>query len=369
MERGQSLAITVCLVSEAFGGIADYTTFLLKALNKNSLVKTHAIWLSNPQNSQEEKVSRKPPKDGTILNLVTPSKFKDPLIEIIPQLSSKIIHFQYETSFFPSHHHFLELLANVNSQTTKIIVITLHSVKIDPASIQMLKEGEKLVHTYIVHQENAKTFLLSKSINPRKIVVIPHGTPIIHPYPKKVGFFKTDSFKIALVGFLIVSKAYHKALSSIICKRNLEIIVAGMIKDPTVFQRIEFLQRKASATLTLIPRYLTTSELLALIAEADCIILPHEQEYFSSSGILHLVASLHKPLLVSSSPKFKELTCRIPFCEVTDGNYQRRIKTIQKPQVADQMSKKIAIFAKETSWIVVAKKTFELYQKLVQSPQ
>lgn len=363
------MAITACFVSEAFGGIADYTSFLLKALNKNSLVKTHVIWLSNPQNCQEEKVSRTPPIDETILNLVTPSKFKDPLIEIIPQFPSKIIHFQYDASFFPSHHHFLELLANVNSQTTRIIVITLHSVKIDTSSIQMLKEGAKLVNTFIVHQENAKAFLLSKGIDPRKIVVIPHGTPIIHPFPKKIGFFKTDSFKIALVGFLKASKGYHRALSSIIRKPNLEIIVAGMIKDPTVFQRIKFLQRKANAMLTLIPRYLTTSELLALIEEADCIILPYEQEYFSSSGILHLAASLHKPLLVSSSPKFKELTCKIPFCEVADGNYLRHIQTIQKPQVADQMSKEIATFAKETSWIVVAKKTFELYQKLLHSPQ
>ncbi len=363
------MAITVCFVSEAFGGIADYTTFLLKALNEKSPVKTHVIWLSNPENCQEEKISRKLPTTETILNLVTPSKFKDPLSEIIPQLPSKIIHFQYETSFFPSHHHFLELLAKIQAQNTKIIVITLHSVKIDPSSIQMLMEGAKLVNTYIVHQENTKAFLLSKGIDPRKIVVIPHGTPIIYPYPKKIGFFMTDSFKIALVGFLIAGKAYHKALSSIICKPNLEIIVAGMIKDPTVFQRIKFLQRKANATLTLIPRYLTTSELLALIAEADCIILPYEQEYFSSSGILHLAAGLHKPLLVSSSPKFKELTCKIPFCEVADGNYLRHIQTIQKPQVMDQMSKKIATFAKKTSWIVVAKKTFKLYQKLLQSPQ
>jgi glycosyltransferase involved in cell wall biosynthesis len=358
----------VCFVSEAFGGIADYTTFLLKALYEKSPVKIHIIWLANPENCQEEKISRTLPMTETILNLVIPSRFKEPLSEIILKLSHKIIHFQYETSFFPSNHHFLELLSNLHLQTTKKIVITLHSVKIDPPSIQMLKEGAKLVDMYIVHQENAKTFLVSKGIDPSKIIVIPHGTPIIHPYPKKIGFFKTDSFKIALVGFLRACKTYHKALSSIIYNHNLEIIVAGMMKNHTVLQQIKFLQRKANATFTLIPRYLSTSELLALIAEADCIILPYEQEYFSSSGILHLAASLHKPLLVSSSPKFKELTSKIPFCEVADGNYLKHIQIIQKPQVMDQISKRIAIFAKKTSWIGVAKKTCKLYQELLQSP-
>ncbi len=79
-------------------------------------------------------------------------------------------------------------------------------------------------------------------------------------------FFKKEYFKIAMVGFLTKNKAFEQALSSIITKSDLEIIVAGMVKDNEVLRQIKLLQQKAKAkaTLTIIPRFLTDHEFFAL---------------------------------------------------------------------------------------------------------
>ena len=366
---GGSLVIPVTVISEAFGGISSYTQYLLNELNSDNLIKTNAIWLHNSQIKLEGNILQTFIQNGTILNLSSPNQFYHPLRRALLESSSDIIHFQYDTSFFPSHDTFLRLLAEFSSKCERKIVVTLHSVNIDSHSIQFLKNAAELVDRYIVHQSNAKTFLISEGVDSTKIVVIPHGTPVIKSLPKEMGFFKTDLFKIALTGFLKTIKAFDKALSSIINSKDLEIILAGMVKDTEAIRLINNLRRNGEAPFTLILRFLHPPELFALIAAADCIILPYQQDYYSSSGILHLAASLHKPVLVSSSPKFKEITSRIPLCEVTDLNYLKAIQTIRDTAVINRITKKMAQFAKETSWPAIAEKTIELYKELAELPR
>jgi glycosyltransferase involved in cell wall biosynthesis len=207
------------------------------------------------------------------------------------------------------------------------------------------------INTFIVHQENAKNFLISKGMDPSKIIIIQHGSPIIKPTSYKMHFFKRDTFKIAMVGFLKKTKAFGKVLSSLITKEDLEIIVAGMVKDYEVIRQIEQLKQKAKATLTVIPRFLKDQELIALMG---------------SAGILHLAAGMKKIVLVSSSPKFRELTKKIPFCNVKSGNYLKHIEVLQNsPEIVTQLRQKIASFARDTSWPIIAKKTFKLYKSVL----
>jgi glycosyltransferase involved in cell wall biosynthesis len=358
--------LRILLITEAFGGIATYSEFLIQELNKNQRIKTRNIWFFNPQNYQIENIRKFIPHTRTVLNLPSSHNFKDPLMKIIRQDPSEIIHFQYDMSIFPSRNLFLKLLGEIRRQTSKKIVITLHSIYIDPPFIKMINDCLMFTDAYIVHQENAKNFLISKGMDPSKIFVIPHGSAIIKLIPNKMNFYKKNLFKIAMVGFLKKTKAFEEALSSIITKKDLEIIIAGMVKDKEVVRHITRLQLKAKATLTLIPRFLTDQELIALITEADCVILPYDQNYFSASGILHLAASLGKIVLVSSSPKFRELSEKIPFCNVKNGNYLKYIEVLQNsPEKVTQLSQKMTLFARDTSWPIVAEKTIKLYQNIL----
>lgn len=362
----RKIHLRILLITEAFGGIATYSEFLIQELNKIQKIKTRTIWLINPQNYSKENIRKFIPQTKTVLNLPSSHNFKDPLMKIIRQDLSEIIHFQYEMSIFPSRNLFLKLVREIRRQTSKKIVITLHSIYIDPPFIEMINDCSKFTDAYIVHQENAKNFLISKGMNPSKIFVIPHGSAILKPPPNKKLFFKKNLFKIAMVGFLKKTKAFEEALFPIIAKNELEIIIAGMVRNDEVIRHITRLQQKAKATLTIIPRFLTDQELFALITEADCIILPYDQNYYSASGILHLAAGFGKIVLVSSSPKFKELSEKIPFCNVKNGNYLKHIEVLQNsPEMVAKLSQKIALFARNTSWPIIAKKTFNLYQNIL----
>lgn len=356
----------VVLITEAFGGIATYSEFLLRELNTIEEIDTREIWLLYTENYQEKKIENFIPQNRTILNVPCSNCFKDILLTIIRQDPSDIIHFQFDLSIFPSQNHFLELLTGMQRQTSKKVIITLHSVYIDSLFIKMINDCQMFTDAFIVHQENAKNFLVSKGMDPSKIIIIPHGSPIIKPTSYKMRFFKRDKFKIAMVGFLKKTKSFGKALSSLITKEDLEIIVAGMVKDYEVIRQIEQLKQKAKATLTILPRFLTDQELNALMGGADCIILPYEQDYFSSSGILHLAAGMKKIVLVSSSPKFRELTEKIPFSNVKNGNYLKHIEVLlNSPEIVTQLRRKMASFARDTSWPIIAKKTFELYKSVL----
>ncbi|MFW9780516.1 MAG: glycosyltransferase [Candidatus Heimdallarchaeota archaeon] len=360
----------ILLISEAFGGIATYSEQLIREFNKTQGIETRTVWLFNQQNDQGENIRKFIPQARTILSLRNPKKFKDPLMQIISQDSSDIIHFQHDMNIFPSRDNFLALLREIRSQTRKKAVITLHSVYTEPSFLELLRDVLLLSDAYIVHQENAKDFLRSKGMDPEKIFVIPHGSTRIESQPKRMCFFEGKSFKIAMVGFLKRTKGFEEVLSSIITKKDLEIVIAGMIKEVEVVRHITELRGEANATMTIIPRFLTDQELIALITEADCIILPYNQNYFSASGILHLAIGLGKIVLVSSSPKFKELTERIPFCNVKNGNYLKHIEVLQtSPEMKTQLSQKLALFAKDTSWPLVARKTIRLYQKVLRMPR
>ncbi|MFX1286277.1 MAG: hypothetical protein ACFFB5_21770 [Promethearchaeota archaeon] len=358
----------VVIITEAFGGIATYSEFLLQELNVIEGIETREIWLLYPENYQEKDIIKFVPKNRTILNVPCSNCFKDLLITTIRQDPSEIIHFQYDLSIFPSQNHFLELLTEIQRQTSKKVIITLHSIYTDPPFLKMLNDCQMISNAFIVHQKNAKNFLISKGMDPSKITIIPHGSPIIRPNSSKIHFFKTNLFKVAMMGFIKRTKAFKETISSLITKDDLEIIVAGMVKEFEVIRQIEQLKQKAKATLTLIPRFLTDREFMSIMEEANCIILPYEQDYFSSSGILHFAAGMKKIVLVSPSPKFKEITKRIPFCNVKNGNYLERIEILQNSsETVNQVKKEMASFARDTSWSISAKKTFHLYQNVLRN--
>jgi glycosyltransferase involved in cell wall biosynthesis len=360
--------IDVCFISEAFGGISVYTDYLMKALEKKFSITPVGVWLSSSSKEIVPKIEKTISFQEFISEIPNVDHLKDKLINLIKNIPSQLIHIQYEKSFFPSDELFLEFLINIHKSTTKKIIVTFHSIYIDPFFIQMFRKWAEFIDTIVVHQENAKHFLISQGLDPEKIITIPHGTPSQNIVQKKNRFFKTNLFKILMVGILKKTKGFDKALRSLISDKTLEIIVSGWFRDlneSEFIQELYSIQDKSSATLSIIPQYLKHEELIDLITEADCVVLPYEQDYFSSSGILHLVAGLHKPMFVSTSPKFNELVKIAPFCKVEDSNYLTQIQELQYMQNKEKITKKIITFAESTSWDVIAKKTYELYHSMV----
>ena len=70
--------MNIILITEAFGGIATYTEFLVQELHKIKVMKTRIIHLLNPQYYQKEKIKKFIPQTRKVLDLPSSYDFKDP---------------------------------------------------------------------------------------------------------------------------------------------------------------------------------------------------------------------------------------------------------------------------------------------------
>lgn len=336
------MAVGVVIVAEAFGGIRTYAERLLGALRDAGGVRTSVVWVDAGTTGLAAALRRAP---------------------------ADLVHVQYDLGLLPSDTGLWDLLCDVRVQTSRCVVVTLHSVYPDAGFVRRLHDCRLLVDRFVVHQDNARDFLVQQGIPAAQVHVVPHGTTLSGPPPPGRRFFGSERFRIAAAGFLRRSKGIPQTIAALVGRQDLEIVVAGMVCDPAVRLEIERLQAAARCPVTLIPRFLEEEELGALVAEADCVLEPYDHPYFASSGILHLAAGAGTPVLTSSSPKFQELARRIPFCEVWDGDYGARIDRLrQDPALVRGIRAELLRFAADTSWAIVAGRTRDLYEHTLRSP-
>ncbi len=363
--KGEYIMIEICFITETYGGIAIYTDHLSENLRQNIDYDVKTLSIHYDQDCNDLIKHGNPSDSMNIIPIKSYEQIRDVLGDKILKSTADVIHFQHEFNIFRSNHYFLELLDNINYYSEKIILVTLHSVYTDSKKIQFYQKCSKLSDLIIVHQENAKEILLNNDIHQDKIAVIPHGTPEITHFKYPRGFFMSQKIKIIFSGFIAESKSFEKALLSLISYEGFEIVVAGMIKDPKVSMRLFALKNQSKADLHIIPKFLKWEELAPMIYEANYMILPYNQSYYSASGMLHLGISLNTITLVSSCPKFTELTKRVPECEVFDGNYKEAIINIEKLKMQDCILDKLMEFAEETSWDKIAEMTSYAFDLLI----
>jgi len=140
-------------------------------------------------------------------------------------------------------------------------------------------------------------------------VLIPHGD--YAPFLAKVGWMKETSRRDALLtfGYLRPYKGIEKLMNLISHEGSLRLTVAGKPLSPTYREKLEDLAREASGTVELIPRSLSSEELLRAIGLSEFVILPYTSVYNSGAALLALSAG--RPLIVTESPSMRELQCEV----------------------------------------------------------
>lgn len=354
----------ICFLTEAFGGIATYTDYLsenLKQLKTYDLTTLSLTYDHNVISFEKQGIkSRK-----KIFHIDAYDEISNELGDEIIHSTADILHFQHEFNIFRSNYYFLELLKRIKSNTDKIIILTFHSIFTSSLKCQFYLKCAAVCDCMVVHQENAKQFFVKIGIEPKNIVVIPHGTRQRTRYNISHKFYSQNKIKVLLSGFITPTKSFDRGLLSLISYPGFEIVVAGLVKDKETLKKIQVLEHRSLADLHIIPRFLKEEELLSLLYDADYLVLPYNQKYYSSSGMLHLGISADLIPIMSTSPKFKELTERIPLCEVHDGNYKRAILKIEKFKLKKLIINKLIEFAEETSWKNIAKITQKQYDILI----
>jgi glycosyltransferase involved in cell wall biosynthesis len=102
---------------------------------------------------------------------------------------------------------------------------------------------------------------------------------------------------------------------------------------------------------------------------ADVVLLPYVQLYGSASGVVHLAMGAQRPILCSSSPKFREIAEHVgtdavaPMMSVA-GWARLMSRTTDEPRWRASLAARAAARARATSWAAVGREHAALYEEL-----
>lgn len=260
------------------------------------------------------------------------------------------------------------------------IVHTIHNVyphgtsapvKREEYRMRMIRMDKSIDH-YIVHTEStAKEVEGLFSITSGRITVVPHGifkpdyelqknTPKPAEGKKTIIFYginrRNKGADILLDAVSQLSDEY---------KKQVRVLIAGK----TSKEYLNELQAKVGdVDVTFRPTFIPDNDLYEMIENADYIALPYRE--ISQSGVLLLALYFRKPLLISDLPSFREtLKGFTPDMFFETENVQSMSELIKRMLSGEVDTQKelrvIESLNEEYSWENSAKKTLDIYNKLI----
>lgn len=300
-----------------------------------------------------------------------------------------VIHIQHEWGLFPEPFEFLRFLSRLR-RYAKRVVITLHKVlHVLNSRVQNVRkyhrELSEVVDLIVVHSVLQEFELWTQGLELESIVRIPHGT-LTNPYisePKdklieSLGFDKSVSNKIVLTtpGFLRIDKGLDVLFRTFERIRRVRddvvLIVSGDYQgEQSVLERLRRIVELYGAevpSVVFIRKYLSTDEILKLIAASDIIILPYRRARgeYSVSGILHLALGSFRITVGTRVPRLVEYYQLMPglFAPPERDDILARIilDVLENyKEVYKEFRETVTPFVERTSWTNIAKKHLEAY--------
>lgn len=279
-----------------------------------------------------------------------------------------VVHFQWTP--LP----ILDVRAIERIRKTTPVVLTVHDVlPLNGASGVQVKGFDRLFEVadrLVVHTSRARNALMEKGVTPNKISVIAHGPLALRCAPKQASARSTGRWRIVLFGRLKPYKGVDLLVEALgrlspEARSRIEVIVAG---EPTMATE-PLLARATSlgidrSTLEFVFKRLTDIEMSDLLTSADAFIFPYRT--IDASGVLFLVAGMHKWLIASPLGAFND---------VLEG--RPSLGVLVDPEDSDALARAMvdSIGRRPTavagdlvpSWQEIGAQTLELYRSLVPS--
>lgn len=265
----------------------------------------------------------------------------------------------------------------------KAVVTTVHNVlphEVSKSDRRLHEQWYKISNALIVHNEATKECL--KNLFPftePKIYVIPHGI-----YSEQADNNKQLEYtgKDSKVNFLLFGQMRrYKGIDILIqavsylkqeTRKKIHITIVGNQfpgLDRTDYP--ELINRyHAGDCIDFQRRRVPDEELPELFGKADFCLFPYKEIY--GSGALLMAYTYRKPVIVSDVPSFIEETdhgkAGILF---ENGNPKELAKAIEraavmkKEEICLYKSAIAKLVRKKYNWVVSAKKTFEVYEKIL----
>ena len=300
-----------------------------------------------------------------------------------------ILHVQHEYGIFGLSKSILEAVLEArNERLAKKVVLTMHTVyhpfSGKDAAIkfqEMLNEVDAIiVHSYLQEFE-----LQCQGINPSKIYRIPHGT-LVNPYlgtprhilARDLGL-KTSNLVgtvLAIPGFLRRDKGIDIMLRAleVLNSENFTLLIAGEPQGREDLEVLEMIKSvKSGLNLVHLEKYLSSDEILKIVALADAIILPYRDlpGAYGVSDILHLSIGSLKPIIGTRVPRLVELYQYAPRLTISPEDHLELADKInwlvRNYDHAVAYMATLYGYAARTQWYRMARRHLELYRKLLKA--
>ena len=234
-----------------------------------------------------------------------------------------------------------------------------------------------------VHSQRMKSDLVSHGLSPERIVVIPHGTPIMPALAAAECRAKLDlplDAKIILFfGFIWPGKGIDLLLKVF---RDVQrqvpeafLLVAGHTRRRLWGSYVDYLKLRGrwmgfASHSRFWGGYVAEDKVAQVYSAADVVAMPYQQEYSSASGVVHQTAAMGKLMLCSRIPKFDEVETAIdPALTVAPSDRaawtRTMVRLLRDEEWGNQLKTKIRDFAESTSWANVGKMHWEHYARLL----
>lgn len=273
----------------------------------------------------------------------------------------------------------------------KPFIIRFHTVlpTPEPHRLKLVQQIGLLADKMIVMTANSARLLTADyGLDPEKIIIIPHGTPVnskISPDQLKFKYDLTNNLVLTTFGLLSPNKGIEKgilAMKEISVKIPKAIYIVLGLTHPNLLQQEgekyrNYLQQlidenNLQDNVRLVNEYVPTQMLMEYLALTDIYLFTSRDPNQAVSGTFIYAMSAGCAIISNSFVLAKEMLDEKTGIIIEPGQEhelaENAIYLLQNKAVRIQMGHQAALKTKDTHWKKVAGKHLELFHQILQKP-
>jgi glycosyltransferase involved in cell wall biosynthesis len=319
--------------------------------------------------------------------------YVDSITRAAKDAGTDVLLLQYSNDLFGEDTRFPRLIERLEGEGIRTVV-NLHSVypphwRVPYRPGGRVADFDRAVGRHAtclnVHTRRMRQDLLQRGIDPSKVSVIPHGSPVHQPLDQAESLralgIPEDTRLVLFFGFIWLGKGLSFLLDVFarVARRvpGAGLYVGGYTRKRTFYgdAYMAWLHGKMRV-LGIAPRTWSTGDyvpdemMATLFSASELVAFPYRQDYSSVSGVLHHAAGYGRLVLCSRISKFHEVEEGISRDLVVEQGDRRgwadaMTGLLTDRALAEAMREKVREFARRTSWPEVGRMHLALYEGLL----
>ena len=271
----------------------------------------------------------------------------------------------------------------------RIVVLTVHDVT--PHRLLMGRRMESVERAIlgllyrtpahlVVHYAGAAAELRDHfAVSRKRITVIPHGADVLDDVAPPKRPVAEPTMRLALLGSIRENKGVDLAIVAVQALRRgglaVELTIAGhaAASEAAYWRSCQAAIRASPGGFHTVSRYLTDTEMRALLLDADAILLPY-RAFAAQSGVAIDALAAGRAIIATGAGGIDELfrsaDCGVRISEPTEAAVARAVEQairLGRPHMARMGAAGATYVRQQLSWEAVANAHLELYAKLTSS--